>query len=69
MATSLKVNERHRRTAYQFERWLARHSNADMKRKIGAFNAIADSEFRLIQEAQPEKKPPLKKAKKQTKRI
>lgn len=50
MATVLKVNQRHRRTSVQFQRWLAKNPDASPKRKFEAFNAIADTEYNQARE-------------------
>lgn len=50
MATVLKVNQRHRRTAVQFQRWLAKNPEASKKRQVAAFNVIADTEWKQAQE-------------------
>lgn len=40
--------KRYGRTSKQFKRWLGAHPNADLKRQVAAFDAIADSEFQTV---------------------
>lgn len=37
---------RHERTARDFQRWLVRNPEASLARRVGAFNAIADSNYK-----------------------
>lgn len=38
--------KRHQQTAKDFSRWIATNSDASLKRKVEAFNSIADSNYR-----------------------
>lgn len=41
---------RHRQTSIDFKKWLETNPNASLKRKVHAFNAIADSNYRKMRE-------------------
>lgn len=65
MATVEKpVKQHHQQTTTDFQRWLAKNPDADLKRKVQAFNAIADTNYKKVK-----RKPTKAIKKKSSKRI